>query len=102
VTLAGFTYTVVTAIDPVSGNSLGIRLYPNPTSGNITIDTLKLSDNWERLEIYSSDGKKKLANFSVKNRTRVSVSLGHLAGGFYTAILRRKNGSTGVIKFLKL
>ena len=101
-TLAGFAYTVVTAIDPISGNSLGIRLYPNPTSGNLTIDTLKLSDNWETLEIFNSDGKKKLSSYSVKNKTKVSVNLEHLASGFYTAILKRKNGSTAVIKFLKL
>ena len=101
-TLTGFTYTVVTAIDPVSGNSLGIRLYPNPTNGHLTIDTLKLSDNWETLEIFNSDGKQKLANFSLKNRTRVSVNLEHFANGFYTAILRRKSGTTAVMKFLKL
>ncbi|WP_276504254.1 DUF7619 domain-containing protein [Terrimonas pollutisoli] len=101
-TLAGFTYTVVTAIDPVPGSSLGIRLYPNPTRGSFIIDTLKLSDNWETLEIFDMDGRKKLANFTIKNKTTVSINIGHLANGFYTAILRRRNGQPAVIKFIKL
>jgi hypothetical protein len=100
--LAGFTYTVVTAIDPVPGSSIGIRLYPNPTNGSFVIDTLKLSDNWETLEIFDTDGKKKLANLSVKNKTMVSVDINHLANGFYIAILRRKNGQPAAIRFLKL
>lgn len=103
VTLAGFTYTVVTAIDPVPGNSLGIRLYPNPvTNGSFIIDTLKLNDQWEVLEIFDADGKKKLSSFTVRNKTIVTIQIEHLAKGFYTAILRRKSGQSAVIKFLKL
>jgi hypothetical protein len=101
-TLAGFTFTVVTAIDPVPASSLGIRFYPNPTTGSFVIDTLKLSDKWETLEIFDAQGKKKLSNFTIKNKTRVTVNVEYLSNGLYMAILKRKNGPATVIKFLKL
>jgi len=93
---------VVTAIDPVPANSLGIRLYPNPTTGSFVIDTLKLSDKWETVEIFDTQGKKKLSNFTIRNKTRVNVSVEYLSNGLYMAILKRKNGPVTVIKFLKL
>ena len=100
-TLAGFTFTVVTAIDPVPASSLGIRFYPNPTSGSFVIDTLKLSDKWETLEIFDTQGKKKLSNFTIKNKTRVNVNVEYLSNGLYMAILKRRSGPATVIKFLK-
>jgi hypothetical protein len=101
-TLAGFTFTVVTAIDPVPASSLGIRFYPNPTTGSFIIDTLKLSDKWETLEIFDSQGKQMLSNFTIKNKTRVSVNVQFLSNGLYMAILKRKKGQATVIKFVKL
>jgi len=101
-TLAGFTFTVVTAIDPVPANSLGIRFYPNPTTGSFVIDTLKLSDNWETLEIFDTQGKQKLLNFTIRNKTRVNVNVEYLSTGLYMAILKRKNGRPTIVKFLKL
>lgn len=89
--LAGFEY----------GQQSGYSPYPNPRGGSFIFDTLKLSASWEVLEIFDTDGGKKLANF-VRNKTTVSVDINHLANGFYTAILRRRNGQPAVIKFLKL
>lgn len=100
-TLAGFTFTVVTAIDPVPANSLGIRFYPNPTKGSFVIDTLKLADKWETLEIFDTQGKQKLSNFIIKNKTRVNVNVEYLSNGLYMAILKRRSGPATVIKFLK-
>jgi len=100
-TLAGFTFTVVTAIDPVPASSLGIGLYPNPTTGSFVIDTLKLSDRWEILEIFDTQGKKKLSNFSIRNKTRVNVNVEYLSNGLYTAILSRRSGPATIIRFLK-
>ncbi|MEP7372647.1 MAG: T9SS type A sorting domain-containing protein [Chitinophagaceae bacterium] len=100
--LAGFTFTVVTAIDPVPANSLGIRFYPNPTTGSFVIDTLKLSDKWETLEIFDTQGKQKLSNFNIRNKTRVIVNVEYLSKGLYMAILKRKNGPATVVKILKL
>ena len=102
VTLPGFTFTVVTAIDPIPANALGIRFYPNPTTGSFVIDTLKLSDNWETLEILDGDGRLKLAKLSIKNKARVNVSINYFSNGMYVAILRRQGGQPAIIKFLKL
>ena len=95
-TLPGFTFTVIASSDGA------IRLYPNPTNGSFVIDSLKLSDNWERLEIFDADGRRKLLSFDIKNKTTATIHIEHLANGFYTAILRRKNGQPETIKFLKL
>jgi len=100
-TRAGFTFTVVTAIDPVPASSLGIRFYPNPTTGSFVIDTLKLSDRWETLEIFDTQGKQKLSNFTIRNKTRVNVNVEYLSNGLYMAILKRRSGPATVIKFLK-
>lgn len=100
--LAGFTFTVVTAIDPVPASALGIRFYPNPTTGSFVIDTLRLTDKWETLEIFDTQGKKKLSNFMIRNKTRVNVSVEYLSNGLYVAILKRKSGPPAVFKFLKL
>jgi hypothetical protein len=96
-TLAGFSFIS----NPVT-YSKEIRLYPNPSNGNFVLDTLNLSDQWEVLDIFDSDGKKKLTSIDVRNRTIVNVNVSHLANGFYAAVLRRKSGPSRKIKFLLL
>lgn len=90
--LAGFEY----------GQQSGYSPYPNPWGGSFIFDTLKLSASWEVLEIFDTDGRKKLANFNIRYKTTVSININHLANGYYTAILRRRNGQPAVIKLLKL
>jgi hypothetical protein len=98
----GFTFNLPTAINPVPASSLGIHLYPNPAAGNITIDTLRISDKWETLDIYDISGRYAIHGMNIRNKTRVNINIDRLGGGLYTIIMRREKGRPAIIKFLRL
>lgn len=97
-----FLVNTVTAIDPVSAGRYGIHLYPNPANSVVYIDTLHAPDRWESLDIISIDGKRKLLSIAINNRSRVSFDVSWLSNGVYIALLRKRSGETGYIKFIKL
>jgi hypothetical protein len=96
-----FTVNTVTAINPVNGSNYGIRYYPNPVNTVLFIDSLKLLDKWQTLEIKSIDGKSVIPIISIVNRTTTFVNVDRLPGGLYIAVLRRKNGIPAYLKFVK-
>jgi hypothetical protein len=97
-----FTVNFPTAVNPVPAGRFQIRLYPNPTPDILWIDSLKLQDLWQTLEIRSTDGAHMPRMVSIVNKTVVQVPVSDLTRGVYVAILRRKNGETAYIKFVKL
>jgi hypothetical protein len=97
-----FTVTVVTAINPVPSSQYGIKYYPNPVKDYLVLDSLKLTDQWQTLEIKAMDGKQSLLTVSVQNKTRIQFSTAALPKGVYLAVLKRKNGGTVYIEFVKL
>ena len=96
-----FIVNPVTAINPVPANSFGIRYYPNSVNYTLYIDSLKLSDKWQTIEITGMDGKAVIPIISIVNRTTASVNVGRLPGGLYIAVLRRKNGIPVYLKFIR-
>ncbi|MDB5253355.1 MAG: cell surface receptor domain protein [Flaviaesturariibacter sp.] len=92
---------VVTALPTVGPAPAGSRLYPNPSSGLVRIDTLRLSDHWETLEVRSSAGGQCLVVKGIRNQTQVVLNLGTLPGGSYDLILRRRDGSAGMFRVVK-
>lgn len=92
---------VTTGINPVTPQSAGISLYPNPTAGQLIIDTLKLSDKWQTLDIYHANGKRVITGYTISNQTIVNLNIGRLSPGVYFAVLRRKSGAPVMIKFIK-
>jgi len=78
------------------------RVYPNPVSTTLTVDSLKLSDNWERLEIRSLDGQQHVLSIDIRNMTRISVSVAGLPKGMYVLCLLRSSGSNVYRQVLKL
>jgi hypothetical protein len=96
-----FTVNTVTALNPVPGIDYGISYAPNPVNSILYIDSLKLSDKWQTLEIISIDGKKALPEITITNRTRTFVNVERLPSGQYIAILRRKTGVPVFLKFVK-
>jgi hypothetical protein len=96
-----FTITTVTAINPVPANRLGIKYYPNPVSSVFTIDSLKLSDRWETVELTSIDGRHKMRLITIAGQPRISLDLSFLPAGYYLAILNRKKGAPVYLKFMK-
>jgi hypothetical protein len=96
-----FTVTTVTAINPVPANSLGIKYYPNPVNSVFMIDSLKLSDRWETVELVSIDGRHKMRLITVAGQQKISLDLSFLPAGYYLAILNRKKGTPVYLKFMK-
>ncbi|WP_276503211.1 FG-GAP-like repeat-containing protein [Terrimonas pollutisoli] len=82
-------------------NSTAPRIYPNPVTTTFTIDSLRLTDNWQSLEIASMDGKHKLLTMDIRNQTRGSVDVANLPAGLYLVILRSKTGETVYMRFMK-
>jgi hypothetical protein len=91
----------VTAIDPVPASEFGIRIYPNPSNGIFFIDTLRVADGWENLEVISSDGKNKLLSMVIRNQTKVRIDVSWLSSGIYTAVLRKRSGAMVYLRFVK-
>jgi IPT/TIG domain./FG-GAP repeat. len=97
-----FTLNSITAIDPVNGNPLAVRMYPNPVHDNFIVDSLSPSDHWEYAQILSLDGNAKGQIISLKNKNSIQVSTVYLSKGFYVFTLRKRNGQLVYLKFLKL
>ena len=96
-----FTVNIITAVGPDPGTSTGMRLYPNPVSSTLTLDQLKASDLWKTLEICSIDGKSSYVNTNISNQTSINLSVSGMAHGLYLLVLKKANGTTAVMKFVK-
>ncbi|OQP60625.1 hypothetical protein A3860_32960 [Niastella vici] len=91
----------ITAILPVQANDMGIHVYPNPVTTTLIIDSLKLFDHWQSLEIFSTDGKQTIKPISIKNHTKFLLPVNSLKNGLYMAILKRTTGAPVLIRFIK-
>lgn len=81
---------VVLATNETTSSQKGMSIYPNPTSGPLTIKT---EDN-AKAEIYSQDGKL-LRNVDMKKGTN-ETDISELPNGVY--ILKTQSGSSKIIK----
>ncbi len=72
-------------------------LYPNPSSGTITLQTHQQLNEWTTMEIYSIDGKMlfKEVFFAAEKDFKIVWDLSSLAKGIY--LLRLKNDRSGWI-----
>lgn len=96
-----FTLSPVTAINPVSASSFGIRLFPNPVTGTLYIDSLKISDKWASAEIIQSGGTRVLQPVSLSGRTNIPIDVNRLPSGYYLLRLNRRTGPAALLKFIK-
>ena len=104
VTSASLTFTVqtATAINPVPAADFGIKYFPNPVASILTIDSLKISDQWQTIEVTGIDGKQQGIKQNISNQKQVSLYVDKLPAGIYIAILKRKSGRTVYIEFARL
>jgi hypothetical protein len=96
-----FIVNLVTAINPVSANNYRIHLFPNPSYTVLNVDSLKLSDNWQLLEIFAINGQRQMA-ISLSGLTGKTIDVSFLPPGIFLAILRKKNNQVAYYKFVKL
>jgi hypothetical protein len=80
----------------------GLRYYPNPSQSTLIIDSLRVQDLWQQLDITSIDGKQTFLRMNVNNRTRIQIPVAGLSSGIHVAVLRNRNGLSVYIKFVKL
>lgn len=97
-----FTLTFPTAINPVPGTTYGIKFYPNPVTSKLFIDSLRLADKWQTLEIFDLHGKRVVYPVNIMNHVSKQIDIMHLPAGLYIALIRKKNGVTAFYKFIKL
>ena len=98
------SFTVISNVLLFNGNLTikDIRLYPNPVSSELIIDQIKITGDWETIDIISADGKKSMTGISIVNRTSVSINVQNLAKGVYIAVLNRYGDEPIRLKFVKL
>ena len=78
----------------------GAYLYPNPVKDVLTIDSLKLTEEWETLKITTMRGTE-IYSYDIRNVSKISIPVMNLNPGIYLAVLYRKDGSTFVLRFIK-
>jgi hypothetical protein len=103
VTSAPVTFTVIfpTGIGPVQQNGDRIKIYPNPAHTTVTIDSLKIFDKWETIELLSVDGRQTISQEKVQGRISVTMKIDQLSAGMYIVILRRQSKNPVYLKFVK-
>ncbi len=79
----------------------GIYLYPNPNTGILNIDSIRISQKWETLEITDVTGRHVLT-FNIKNQSSVSLDVSMLKPGTYFAQLKKIDGVYYTVEFVKL
>jgi len=97
-----FTVNVATAVNPVAAANYNIKYFPNPVQATLFIDSLKLSDKWQTVEIISMEGRQKLIVKHISNQTSIAIRTNQLSSGSYIVILRRKGGERAFFKFIKI
>lgn len=97
-----FMVNFPTGLNPVSTWLYNVKVFPNPVSSTLTIDSLKISDKWQSLAIYSQDGRTVYLNPDISGKTSLSVDIVHLVNGSYFMRLQRKNGEVAFFKLVKL
>jgi hypothetical protein len=82
--------------------SNSVKLYPNPASNFIVLDSLNLNDRWESSMIIGINSRQYSNKIFINNTTRVKIETNHLAPGLYFVVLQNKEGKKIHLKFVKL
>lgn len=97
-----FVVNAVTAIDPEPAANYGIKYFPSPVQAILFIRDLKLSDQWETLELTSLEGKQKIISRKINGQSMVDLQVGQLSQGIYIAVLKNRSGKSVYLKFVKM
>lgn len=84
-----------------SANPFGIYLFPNPSSNIITLDSIKLSEQWENLIITDISAHEVISRIDIKNKSSVSIDISFLKNGVYFVRMKRNDGKLVTLIFIK-
>lgn len=79
-----------------------LSLSPNPANNFITIDNLKVSDNWRSVNIFNLNGRAVLLNYNIERMEKVVLNVAAYSSGLYIIQLHDKKGGSVIYKFIKL
>jgi hypothetical protein len=86
----------VSLLDIATYDMSQVKIYPNPTSGTLTLDWgTKTAD--VRIDIYSATGQG-LLHEELQNGTRKLINLSHFANGNYFVVIRDHEGNIGSVR----
>jgi hypothetical protein len=91
---------IVKVITVDSSQPVTVRIFPNPATNQVTIE-LEPSDNWtiaEIMNINGAAGQKK----DVRGLNNATFDISNLPKGQYFIVLRRSDGMTKTVIFLKV
>jgi hypothetical protein len=97
-----FTVNTVTAVNTVSASDYAIKLYPNPATKTVSIDSIKLSDHWQTCKIINMEAKQVKPLQNIIGRTKCILDVQGLPPGYYIAVLTNQKGNSAYLKFIKL
>lgn len=84
------------------GLSAGVNVHPNPVTNTLVLDSLKLSDQWESLEILDMNGNIKQKRLNIGNQTKLSIPVESLQSGMYIIKLHSSTGNSKSGRFIKM
>ena len=67
----------------IENTALGISIYPNPTMGNLTINSLVFRSGNTQVSVFDISGKLLLEKNEFRREEKVELDLGHLPNGMY-------------------
>jgi hypothetical protein len=79
-----------------------VTVYPNPVTSILYIDSLDARDHWQWAFVTTIDGKQNLVVVNLANKRHAEVNVTMLPAGVYVATLRKRNGESFVVRFIKL
>ncbi len=86
----------ITLLDISTYNINEVNIYPNPTTGQVTLDWGGKRVNMQ-IAVYSTVGQK-LLQTEVKNQSHSTIDLGKLANGMYFIVVTDEEGKSGTAR----
>jgi photosystem II stability/assembly factor-like uncharacterized protein len=78
-----------------------LYLFPDPAASAITIDTLRLEDEWQTLDILDMTGRELVSGWPIAGQTIITVPVGRLSKGIYIVRMNGRKRKAN-LRFLKL
>lgn len=86
---------------PEAPENFSIRLFPNPVTQELLIDSLNLSDNWRALELVNLSGRPVMPHVNVTGKSRLVLDVSILSPGIYLVIIRGEDQKRAIRKMVK-